>query len=303
MSFMTGIDWGTSSLRAYLIDAQGRLLGEQEHPLGIMRVGEGQFARTLEEIIAPWRQSHAPSAIVMSGMVGSRQGWIEAPYISCPVASEDLAAQLVAVELLSGTRAWIVPGVKYTTPDDRPDVMRGEETQVFGAAALCGVKEGLFVLPGTHSKWARLAEGRITGFETYLTGETFAVLREHSILGRLMQGEQGSGAGFEAGLAAANALATPGDLLNAFFSVRALGLFDKLPPSEAGDYLSGLLIGAELKAATRRHHGALRILADPALASRYAKAAECLGLACHSAPAASTAAGLHLIARTAGLVS
>lgn len=300
---LIGVDWGTSSLRAYLIGKEGTILDRQDHALGITRIADGNFAGTLDDLAAPWRRDHAGLPILLSGMIGSRQGWAEAPYTACPADIGALAGKLITVTTKAGLAAHIAPGVKDVHDPSRPDVMRGEETQVIGVMASLGISNGLLVLPGTHSKWVRVVDGAIVSLATYLTGETYAILREHSILGRLMQGSQGDGTGFRAGLAAATALAAPGDLLNRLFSIRALGLFEALAPTESADYLSGLLIGAELRAATRDHAGPFIIIADPALTARYAAAAAALDLECRAAPPDCAAIGQFRIALAAGLLS
>jgi len=196
-----------------------------------------------------------------------------------------------------------VPGVSFRHEDGHPDVMRGEETQIAGALAAMGLSDGLFVLGGTHSKWVRVEAGAITAFSTYMTGEVFAALRGHTILGRLMpEGERGDGAGLRRGVLEGAALPSAGSLLARLFSVRTLGLFDELPGRELSDYLSGLLIGAELAEATR--HGAGRFIAvkSQGLERQYDAAADILGLDCVPAPADCVVLGHLAIARAAGLV-
>lgn len=300
---LIGGDWGTSSLRLYLLSGEGAVLERREEALGISRVPEGRFESALDELVAPWRGTHGALPVLLSGMIGSRQGWAEAPYAACPAEATALARALVLVPSRGGGAVRIVPGVENFDAAGRPDVMRGEETQIVGAMAELGLRDGLFVLPGTHSKWVRVAERRILSFRTYMTGEVYAVLRQHSILGRLMEGERGEGSGFRAGVAAAAELGGAGDLLNRLFSVRALGLFDRLPPRESADYLSGLLIGAEIAAAAREAGGPILLVGDAALSARYADAAVLLGLSSRAAPPDCAARGLFLIAADAGLLA
>src|SRR5918995_5878267 len=140
---MIAIDWGTSSLRCYRLDAEGRIVQSRSSNDGILNVGPGKFPQALERQIAGWEE--AP--IVMSGMVGSRQGWMEVPYVQCPAGFDEIAAKLVKVGW-ANREGWIVPGLACSDSAGVPDVMRGEETQILG----CGV-EGTICLPGTHSKW------------------------------------------------------------------------------------------------------------------------------------------------------
>ena len=174
--------------------------------------------------------------VLMAGMVGARQGWVEAPYANCPAGLREIASAMVTSRRARWARSACAPGVCAFDRDGAPDVMRGEETQILGALAATGRADGVFVLPGTHSKWARVEAGRITSFATYMTGEAFAALKDHTILGRLMDPASQDGAGFAEGVRAASRLERPGDVLHAIFMTRTLGLFDRLRP----DQLSGL---------------------------------------------------------------
>src|SRR5215203_3396657 len=175
---LVALDWGTTSLRAYLIGDGGVVLERRAEPLGILRVPERDFRAAFDTATAQWRQYPALPAIA-SGMIGSAQGWVEAPYTSLPADADSVARSLATVPDV-GLR--IVPGLAQR--DGAPDVMRGEETQLFGAMRESSVlgDGGVAVLPGTHAKWARVAGDRIVGFTTYMTGELFAVLAQHSIL-------------------------------------------------------------------------------------------------------------------------
>ncbi len=179
----------------------------------------------------------------------------------------------------------LAPGLSALDARGAPDVMRGEETQILGALSASGRADGLFVLPGTHCKWARVEAGRILSFATFMTGEVFAALKEHTVLGRLMaetrrRSEPG---GFALGVRAAAALERPGDLLHAVFTTRTLGLFDRVAPGELAEYLSGLLIGAEIVAGARGARSGL-VVGSPALAARYARAGALLGVEFSLAP-------------------
>jgi 2-dehydro-3-deoxygalactonokinase len=193
----------------------------------------------------------------------------------------------------------LVPGLS-TDNDGMPDVMRGEETQIFGALALAGRDEGLFLLPGTHSKWAQVTNSRIVSFRTFMTGEVFGALKDHTILGRLMN--EGSDAeGFARGVREGAALGSAGALLNRMFATRTYGLMDKLTGAALADYLSGLLIGAEVAEATRQTRSAVTIIASRTLAQRYTDALGLLGHQSALAPDDCVAAGHWHIARAAGL--
>ena len=180
-------------------------------------------------------------------MITWRQGWVEVPYCPCPAGSAELAAALAAPRDRGRAAIHFVPGLSLIGADGVPDVMRGEETQIIGAVGGGRAVRGrrAIVLPGTHSKWALAEDGRIVWFATFMTGELFAVLKEHSILGRLMAGDAHDDAAFARGLAYAQS--GPGGLLKRLFSVRTLGLFDRAAGERRSpSYLSGLLIGSEI---------------------------------------------------------
>lgn len=273
---LIGIDWGTSNFRAFLLDAGGTLLDRRAGQHGIMNVVEGRFSQTLTAGIGEWL-SEGRLPILMSGMIGSRQGWVEAPYAATPVGVGDLAQNLARVPF-EATDVRIVPGLR-TTSDDAHDVIRGEETQVFGALARLGIDEGRFLLPGTHSKWVSVEHGRVTRFATYMTGEIFAAARQHTILGRLMQEGTPSGGAFLKGVAHGAWPGSPGALLHRLFGVRTAGLFGDIAGVDLADYLSGLLIGAEIADQGEREKGRVYIVASDALADRYKAAAATLGIA------------------------
>jgi 2-dehydro-3-deoxygalactonokinase len=218
-------------------------------------------------------------------MVGARQGWIEAPYAACPAGVAELAGATVRADSLTLRDVRIVPGVSALDARGAPDVMRGEETQILGALAASDASRGLFVLPGTHSKWARVEDGRIVGFETFMTGEVFAVLKQHSVLGRMMAPplDNSEPTGFTLGLSAAVALERPGDLLHALFMTRTFALFDRVAPDQLAEYLSGLLIGSEILAGARGASEAT-VIASPALTARYLAAGARLGVTMTAAP-------------------
>jgi 2-dehydro-3-deoxygalactonokinase len=182
---LIALDWGTSNLRASLLDAEGSVLETRAAPSGVMAVPERRFADALSSLCGDWLQARPRHACVASGMIGSRQGWIEAPYVACPAGLADAAALVTAVAFGDGHVLHIVPGLRSVDEAGVTDVMRGEETQLWGADLPDG---SCCVLPGTHSKWAWLGEGgRILEFQTHMTGEVYALLARHSILGRLME--------------------------------------------------------------------------------------------------------------------
>jgi 2-dehydro-3-deoxygalactonokinase len=238
---LIGVDWGTSSFRAFRLDAAGCVRDRAHGPHGIMQVANGDFAAVLRSQIGSWL-SEGECCVLLSGMIGSRQGWVEAPYLPCPAGAADLAAALLPVPF-DGGQVLLVPGLSHADAAGTPEVMRGEEVQLIGVLPALG-RTGTACLPGSHSKWARIADGRIDGFSTYLSGETFSALRSGTILGRTMREAPVDEAAFDRGVARS---ADPGHLLHHLFGVRTLGLFGQLSETEGASYLSGLLIGHEVR--------------------------------------------------------
>ncbi|WP_428686171.1 2-dehydro-3-deoxygalactonokinase [Reyranella sp.] len=264
MPHLIAVDWGTSSLRGARLDRAGRVLEEKSAPLGILNVPNGDFAGVFNSLFSDWMKP-AGSVCLISGMAGSRQGWVEAPYVACPAGPEELERHLHWIE----PRIALVPGLSVEQ-GEVPDVMRGEEVQIFGAMRLAGVTEGLFVLPGTHSKWATVREGRVTGFRTYMTGEFYGLLGQHSILARTLDADAPlDEAMFLRGVTRAG---EGKSLLHNAFGVRALALFDRLSPAQSASYLSGLLIGEELRTQELPAGGDVIVIGAPALTGRYALA-------------------------------
>jgi len=262
------------------VAADGAVLDRRDAAQGIMQVPAGGFPAALEGQVGGWRSVHSDLPVLMSGMVGSRQGWAEAPYLSCPAGAEALAGALFEVPGAAGV--WIVPGVSYQAPDGRHDVIRGEEVQIFGALAdrATGAERSrqIFCLPGTHSKWASVQDGRIDWFATSMTGEVYSVMAEHSILGRLMgESDQDDGVSFRKGLELA---AEPGGLLIHLFAVRAEGLFGAVPGAGLRSYLSGILIGHEVRAMCRiaKPEGPVTLIGRPDLTRLYVEAIGLSGL-------------------------
>ena len=282
-----GLDWGTSAFRAFLSDADGRALDARADGEGALALQPGEHEAYLATQLAGW----PPLPVFACGMVGAKQGWREAPYVACPAGRAEIADAMLSVETSFGV-VRIVPGARARDPAGAPDVMRGEETQLLGALA-AGLGDGVYVLPGTHSKWARVEAGRILGFATFMTGEVFALLKTHSVLGRMMAPPQ-PGAGFARGVDAARALERPGDLLHAIFAARTFGLFETLPADQLGEYLSGLLIGAEILAGAGGATQAVAI-GSPGLTAHYVEAGARIGVAIAPAPENCALLGLNAL--------
>lgn len=230
------VDWGTSHLRAWLMRADGSVIERRQTDDGMGTLEPAGFEPALQALCG----DVLPAPVLACGMVGSRQGWAEAPYATAPCAPPDADAATTAPTTQAGLNVRILPGVKQVKP---ADVMRGEETQIAGYLATHPGFDGIICLPGTHTKWAHISAGEIVSFRTAMTGEMFALLSTQSVLRHSMD-DGWDDAAFAAGVD--QAISRPEGLAASLFSLRAEGLLDGLPPEAARARLSGLLIGAEL---------------------------------------------------------
>ncbi|VXC41712.1 2-dehydro-3-deoxygalactonokinase [Burkholderia sp. 8Y] len=310
---LIALDWGTTSLRAYLLGDDATALDTRASSAGIMKLPAGGFDEAFEDTCGAWLDAHPHLPVIAAGMIGSAQGWIEAPYVDAPADADALVAGIATVTAARGVTVRVVPGVLER--GTLPNVMRGEETQIVGAlsadASLAAPGGALIGLPGTHAKWVFVDEGRIERFYTFMTGETFGALRDHTILGRTMQhGAASDAAAFLRGVDTARDAGHPG-VLATIFSTRTLGLTGQLTPEQQPDYLSGLLIGHELRGlnevlarnASSLAGRTLRLIGNDALCDRYRAALARFD--CHDAQtvAHATEHGLYRIAAQAGLVT
>lgn len=286
------VDWGTSNLRVWAMGAEG-VLAHAASDAGMGQLARDQFEPALLALIAPWLGAGV-KPVIACGMVGSRQGWFEAPYRAVPCTPLDRSG-LVRVPVQDARIAvFIAPGLKQARP---ADVMRGEETQIAGALALHPAFDGVMCLPGTHSKWAQVSAGEVVSFQTYLTGELFALLSEHSVLRHGMAGSGWDEAAFDGGLS--DALSRPDRIGAQLFTLRAEALIANLPPESARARLSGLLIGVELAAAKPYWLGQpVTLIGAEALCRIYARALSAQGVTARLLPATEcTVAGLASLAR------
>jgi len=298
---LIALDWGTSNLRASLLGAGGAVLATRSAAAGVMAVPERRFDQALQSLCGDWLSTQrAGCACIASGMIGSRQGWVEAPYLQCPAGPLQAAQQLTTVDFGVGHRLYIVPGLRCVGRDGQTDVMRGEETQLWGAGLAPGT---CCVLPGTHSKWAWLGrDDSVQAFQTWMTGELYALLTQHGILGRLMQfGGAFDSAAFDDGVQLG--MRHHAELPHTLFAARTAGLMGQRSAQALPDFLSGLLVGAEV-AGARRHPDATRVtlLGDGALCDRYARALQAAGVAVLRAASGATTRGQWRVAQAAGLI-
>ena len=269
---MLAIDWGTSSFRAYRLDPVGRIVDSRSATAGILSVEGGSFAGVLEQHAGDWIAA-GETPVVMSGMIGSRQGWLEVPYAACPAGLDEIAAGMRKVTWTRG-EIWIAPGLTCRDGAGVPDVIRGEETQILGVLDQLGAGRHTICLPGTHSKWVVVESGNIVHFSTHMTGEAFAVFKAHSILGRMMKDGLPDRNAFAEGVRRS---ADAGGMLHHLFGVRSRGLFGELPDTASASYLSGLLIGHEVRAAGVSGQP-VHLLCTLQLADVYRQAFDVLGL-------------------------
>ncbi|CAI8848171.1 2-dehydro-3-deoxygalactonokinase [Pseudomonas sp. BF-B-28] len=321
---LIALDWGTTSLRAYKLAEGGQVLEQRSLSSGIMQLPKAPriiggrecadgFELAFDEACGDWLDAQPDLPVIACGMVGSAQGWSEAAYRDTPANVATLGTSLQTVRSRRGVDVHIVPGVIERSP--LPNVMRGEETQVLGVLQNLTSETGadlLIGLPGSHSKWVEVADGCIVHFDTFMTGEVFAVLSQHSILGRTQQyGASFDGDAFDRGVKVALSAHGEIGLLSTMFSARSLGLTGELSAIAQADYLSGLLIGHELTALAnvqrrRRnsvHLPSIILIGNTQLCARYSRALDACGFARVTLADQATERGLWQLALAAGLVT
>ncbi len=268
---MIAVDWGTSNFRAFRVSAEGVVFARSSSPQGILRVGEGNFEEALRAEVGVWLAA-GEKHILLCGMIGSRQGWVEAEYLPCPVGIAELADAVVPVPF-SGAKVRLVPGVIGPDAAGVPELMRGEETAAMGMLDACA-GAGLVCFPGTHSKWIQLSDRKIVSFTTCMTGELYGALRKCTILERTMTSNPTvDKTAFYNGV---NRSADSGGLLHHLFGVRTLPLMGQLKEEVSASYLSGLLIGHEVRA-TMPRGSHVHLVGAAHLCSLYAQAIEACG--------------------------
>lgn len=301
---LIGLDWGSSALRAWLI-GDGGIVARRESAAGVSAVSDGRFREALETLCGDWLASTPALPVIACGMVGSREGWREAARVRTPATLQALAQHLSSFDDLLGRPFRIVPGLVARGQIDSPDLMRGGETQVFGA--LQG-REGLFVLPGRHCRWVEVRDRQIVAFRTYMTGELYSLLCRHSTLAshcgdpdESPEHQAQALRAFDEGVDHAGA--RPGSLTHLLFTARTEALLGGLDAHQLPAYLSGLLIGAEIRDASdwSPHDLVATVVARSELSARYARAMHRLGLRGRVADGDSAATGLAAIARAAAL--
>ncbi len=302
------VDWGSSNIRTRLVGADGSIVETRSSNNGVFGIVGGDFKKALEPLVGDWVATWA-CPMVASGMIGSRNGWLDTGYLWCPVALNTVADHVHTIRdffVIDGTYVdfafHIIPGIQCIDAWDNLDVMRGEETEVF---SLCGLHKQLCVVPGTHSKWVQVnAQGEITSFWTAMTGELYSLLTAKSSLSALMSFGASSSSAFARGVVLG--FQSSCELLHSLFSVRTLVLRDSLAKHEAPDYLSGMLIGQEIRSARQYFQWTdaveIPVIGSGALGARYVEALDILGVGRGLLVEHAATAGQRLIARAAGII-
>ncbi|EYT56597.1 2-dehydro-3-deoxygalactonokinase [Leucobacter sp. UCD-THU] len=289
MSFV-GVDWGTSSLRAYLIDDTGAILDQRSGRDGISKTS-GQWEQTLLRYIGDWVDTGVHD-VVLSGMITSRQGWVETPYVSLPADAMRIAEEMVH-RRVAGLDLWFAPGLAFERDASTVDVIRGEETQILGQLAEDSSGTSLIILPGSHSKWVLIDGGTVTWFSTFLTGELFNAIAEHTLL-RTTLSDKSSKKAFVEGVTLGSASETgEGGILHKLFSLRVRAL-DNPNGAVSKDLLAGLILGTEIREATQQlaRLPSAYVIGNSVLARQYITAMETSGLAVELGNEDAAAAGL-----------
>ena len=243
---LIGVDWGSTRFRAYLLDEAGNLVDSVTSNRGIFSRKRRSYEEILFHNCERWLRWMPEMPVLMAGMIGSRNGWIETDYLSCPVSIRSLGANIVQVQDICSHHAYIVPGISYLASPRLPDVIRGEETQVFGVLDKPAVNNLIACVPGTHSKWIQVENNKIARFSTYMTGEMFAAILRCGSISSILDDCTDDADNFMEGVGVSQ---RDGGLLNHLFSIRSRAVTSQNGYKLNRSYLSGLLIGAEIRSA------------------------------------------------------
>lgn len=306
---LLAVDWGTTSLRAWLLGDGGRVLSARRRAKGLLSIADiptaergAEYEAIFVELCEDWLRAHPALPAIACGMVGSSEGWADAGYLTVPTKLSFGPADLTEIHHARGV-LHLVPGLRIASGADKPgDLMRGEESQLAGALESVGPDHaGLtFVLPGTHTKWVRVDDGVVTAFTTVMTGEIFGLLLKHGLLARTAAAGSSDEHAFDRGLQTTADRGLPAEL----FGARALVLDGLLDPTSVSDYLSGVLIADEVRHQVPLHAaaGEFVLCGAPELCARYARALRRNGADPRILAEDATARGLWTIATRAGLI-
>lgn len=293
-----GADWGNSNLRIWAMSNEDRVIAQASAPLGTQVVKQTGFETALISLIEPFLNDETSMPVLCSGAVGAREGWAQAPYVPVPCVPPGLSRAIPVNSHDERIAVAILPGICQNTP---PDIMRGEETQVAGVIALEKEFDGIVCLPGTQSKWVHVSAGEIVSFQSFMTGDLFHALSEHTILkDSVMSEDLMDQTVFLAAIS--DAMSRPQGFAAQLVALRARHVLEDASPSAARARLSGLLIGMELAAARPYWLGQrVMIVGSPALAALYDMGLQAQGAMVETGAADQlTVAGLVAAKREAG---
>ncbi|MBE2893499.1 2-dehydro-3-deoxygalactonokinase [Spirabiliibacterium falconis] len=271
--YLIAIDWGTSSFRARTISYEGKIIDCISTNDGILNAAP-HFEKVLFKHITHLQGYSDTLPIVMSGMIGSKNGWHEIPYITLPCDASTLAANILSIPNSHNANIILIPGV-YKIGDDA-DVIRGEETEIVGAINALNLTDASMIITGTHSKVATIKNGKLVDFKTFLTGEMFYALRQSTILGAFKGEVDSYSIWFKKGVEKGFHSKHSGELLNHIFLARTNVLCGDLPPECSLSFLSGILIGSEIGASDYKHD-IIWIMGNGKLPQAYSNALQHLG--------------------------
>lgn len=273
------IDWGSTNVRAKIV-VQGRVVSSRESRDGIRHCQGRDYDAILTSLCGDWKNAHPDLRVIMSGMIGSREGWCEAPYVNAPAGLFDLAAKAIAVTSRLFGEVYLLPGVRCDDPDTgTTDVMRGEEIQVAGLLTDLPHEGATVCLPGTHSKWVQCCDGRLGNFRTFLTGEAFALLTRDSLIAGSGTPPDPDSPAFARGLALSG---NDAGLLHHLFLGRTEMLAGRVEAQELSSLISGILIGHEIREALKIFRDAsLYLVGESPAARATAKGLEWFGREFH----------------------
>ncbi len=266
-------DWGTTHIRAWAIGEEDNVLAFRESNEGMKDLQQNQFEPVLLKLIENWLDDTKVTTVIACGMVGSKQGWVETPYLKTPCVPIDNQQLAIATTKDNRIKVNFVPGVMQ---NNLADIMRGEETQIAGFINKNTDFNGVVCLPGTHTKWVNVKEGQITSFKTFMTGELFGVISNHTLIRHSISIKGWNQAGFEAGIH--EGFNNPGSIASDLFSLRAESIVNDLDRDQARSTLSGLLLGVELNGAqTFWENSNVIIIGSQLLSNNYLQGLKILG--------------------------
>jgi|TARA_B100000315_G_scaffold51099_1_gene45624 2-dehydro-3-deoxygalactonokinase len=266
-------DWGTTHMRAWAIGEEDNVLAFRESNEGMKDLQQNEFEPVLLKLIESWLDDTKVTTVMACGMVGSKQGWVETPYLKTPCVPIDNQQLTIATTKDNRIKVNFVPGVMQ---NNSADIMRGEETQIAGFINKNPDFNGVVCLPGTHTKWVNVKEGQITSFKTFMTGELFGVISNHTLIRHSISIKGWNQAGFEAGIH--EGFNNPGSIASDLFSLRAESIVNDLDRDQARSTLSGLLLGVELNGAqTFWENSNVIIIGSQLLSDNYHQGLKILG--------------------------